>query len=417
MRTFQVLRRLVWRQWGGIETVVVSLSRALQSAGVKTDILCTSALDHPGVEDADGLHIRRFGYSYLRAPLLPSDRNALDRKGGNPLVPGIIRAILSDPQLDLVACHTMARMGASVRAACRARGIPYVVTLHGGYFHVPKDEQELLRAPTRRSIDLGRPLDLAFGASRYLADAAAILCLAEDELAACREQYPDVPSHRLRNGVDTERFSHANAGHGVSFRRSHGIPDRAPLVVCLARVDPQKGQDVLLRAAARLLRDHPALHVALVGPETVESFATTLRESARRAGLGDRFRLLGPLGFADTALPGAYHAADVVVLPSRHEPFGVVLLEAWAAGRAVVASAVGGIPGFVEHERTGLLVPPGDDKALAAALHRALADPDLRRSLGEAGRAEARARFDWATVTANVRGIYEQALTTTRRRW
>ncbi|GMV40550.1 MAG: glycosyl transferase family 1 [Myxococcales bacterium] len=417
MRTFQVLRRLVWGQWGGIETVVVSLSRALQRAGVETEVLCTAALDRPGEEDADGLHIRRFAYSYLRAPLMRRDRDALDRKGGNPLVPGLIRAILSQKELDLVACHTMARMGGSVRAACRMRGIPYVVTLHGGYFHVPKNEQVQLRAPTRRSVDLGRPLDLAFGASRYLADAAAILCLAEDELHACRERLPGVPSYRLRNGVDTDRFAGATAGDGLSFRRRHGIPDDAPLVLCLARVDPQKGQDVLLRATARLIRRHPALHVAVVGPETVASFAEELRKAAGAAGLADRFRLVGPVGFSDPALPGAYRAADIFVLPSRHEPFGVVLLEAWAAGRPVVASAVGGIPGFVEHERTGLLVPSDDEVALAAALDRALGDPSLRRALGQAGQAEARARFDWAAITAEVRSIYDDAVRTTRRRW
>lgn len=417
MRTFQVLRRLVWSQWGGIETVVVSLSRALQQSGVSADILCTAALDQPGVEDAGGLHIRRFRYSYLRAPLLSRDRAALDRKGGNPLVPGLAKAILTEPGLDLVACHTMARMGATVRSACRARGIPYVVTLHGGHFLIPESEQALLRAPTRRSVDLGRPLDSAFGADRYLADAAAIFCLAEDELEACQEQFPGVPAHRLRNGVDTQRFAATTENDARAFRQGAGIPLGAPLVLCVARVDPQKGQDVLLQAAGRLLRDHPDLHVLCVGPETVTTFADELRRDAARAGLGERFRLLGSIGFGDDRLPAAYRAADVCVLPSRHEPFGVVLLEAWAAGRPVVASRVGGIPGFVRHGRSGLLVRPGDDEALTDAIGRVLADPALGRRLGEAGRAEAVASYDWAAVTGAVRAVYDEAIRGVKKRW
>ena len=417
MRTFQVLRRLVWSQWGGIETVVVSLSRALQRAGVSTDILCTAALDEPGVEDADGLRIRRMRYSYLRAPLMRADRDALDRKGGNPLVPGLATAILTAPGLDLVACHTMARMGASVRAACRLRGIPYVVTLHGGHFRVPKAEQASLREPTRRSVDLGKPLDYAFGASRYLADAAAILCLAEDELDACKAMHPHVPAYRMRNGVDTARFAAVTDEDAAAFRRETGVPPTAPLVLSVARVDPQKGQDILLKATARLAERYPDLQVLIVGPETVKSYASQLREDAARLGLGDRFRLIGSISYADPRLAAAFRAADVFALPSRHEPFGVVLLEAWAAGKAVVASRVGGIPGFVRSGHSGLLVRPESDESLAAALDRALGDPDLRARLGAVGRAEAIARYDWAAVTADVRQVYDEALRSAKRRW
>ena len=413
MRTYQVLRRFVADEWGGIETVVLSLSGALCDHGAETEILCTSALSRPGEETFSGLKVRRLPYSYLRFPLLPRDRLALDRKGGNPFVPGLARAIVEDRGLSLVACHTMARMGGAVRAACRLRGIPYVVTLHGGHFHIPGGEQEVLRAPTRRSVDLGRPLDLALGTRRLLDDAAAILCLGREELESTRRTHPHVPSHALPNGVDVARFEAATADDARALRLRRGIPLDARLVLCVARIDPQKGQDVLLRAIAALGR--PDVHVALVGPVTVAGFDQSLRGIAEEAGLTGRVHRLGSLRFSDPDLAAVYRAADVFALPSRHEPFGIVLLEAWAASRPVVASRVGGVPDFVTDGATGLLVPPEDPRALAAALGRALSEPGLAESLAAAGHREARDRYDWRAVARRVLSIYDDAVRDHRR--
>jgi glycosyltransferase involved in cell wall biosynthesis len=108
----------------------------------------------------------------------------------------------------------------------------------------------------------------------------------------------------------------------------------------------------------------------------------------------------------------AFHAADTFVLPSLHEPFGIVVLEAWSAGRAVVASRAGGLKALVEEGRTGLTFDPAAAdaaEALAAALARVADDAGLRARLGAAGREEARGRYDWPRIAAQLETIYRTA--------
>jgi glycosyltransferase involved in cell wall biosynthesis len=151
-----------------------------------------------------------------------------------------------------------------------------------------------------------------------------------------------------------------------------------PCLLTAASLVERKGIDVLLRALARLSAEEspPTLWIAGGGPER-----GALLELARQLALGDRVRFLG----ARRDLPDLLAACDVFVLPSRHEGLGVAALEAMAAGRAVVASRVGGLAEAVAHERTGLLVPPDDPPALAGALARLLGDARLRERLAAAG--------------------------------
>jgi glycosyltransferase involved in cell wall biosynthesis len=119
----------------------------------------------------------------------------------------------------------------------------------------------------------------------------------------------------------------------------------------------------------------------------------------------------GALGFVPhNELERLYARAAVVACPSRREGFGVVCAEAMAYGRPVVAGDVGGLRDLVRHEETGLLVPPGDVRALRAALHRLLADPDLRRRFGEAGRARVAEHFTWQRFGDETLRAYEDAL-------
>jgi glycosyltransferase involved in cell wall biosynthesis len=164
----------------------------------------------------------------------------------------------------------------------------------------------------------------------------------------------------IRYGLDPARLPR---GDGAAFRAAMGVAADAPLAVAVARLSRQKGLDLLVEAAKSLRSSDPAARVVLVGRGEEER---ALRDLVRARGLGGTVLFAGFL-----ADPGpAFAAADVVVLPSRWEGFGLAALEAMAAGRPVVAAAVGGLPEVLGD--TGTLVPPGDAKALAEALRQAL---------------------------------------------
>jgi len=165
-----------------------------------------------------------------------------------------------------------------------------------------------------------------------------------------------------------------------------GEPADPPEVLFVGRLSPEKGILDLVQAA-----DGIPLTVAGDGP---------LRD-----------RVPGALGFVQhTALPPLYERAAVVAVPSHREGFGVACAEAMAHARPVVASAVGGLLDLVVDGETGVLVPPRDVPALRGALERLLADPDLRRRLGQAGRARVQERFSWPAVTDATIAAYEDAL-------
>jgi glycosyltransferase involved in cell wall biosynthesis len=181
-------------------------------------------------------------------------------------------------------------------------------------------------------------------------------------------------------GVDTDRFHPAPPAPRV--RASLTSDPAAPLVAILGRVDPEKGVDVVLRAAAAL----PDVHVAVVGAPNVagEAFGAELARLGAEL-LGDRVRFVGPR--AD--VPDVLRAVDVLVNASRAEPFGRTVLEAQACGVCVIGTRSGGIPEFVRDGESGVLVPPGDVDALAGALRRLLGDRALRATLRDGGLATA----------------------------
>jgi glycosyltransferase involved in cell wall biosynthesis len=191
------------------------------------------------------------------------------------------------------------------------------------------------------------------------------------EAGARAERIAVVPS-----AVDPAALHPQRAREAV--RAELGANAGEPCLLTAAALVERKGIDVLLRALARLFaEDGPAtLWIAGDGPER-----GALEQLARELALGDRVRFLG----ARRDVPDLLAACDVFVLPSRHEGLGVAALEAMAAGRAVVASGVGGLAEAVAHERTGLLVPPDDPPALAGALARLLGDARLRERLAAAG--------------------------------
>ncbi|ORJ61882.1 glycosyltransferase [Mycobacterium simiae] len=178
-------------------------------------------------------------------------------------------------------------------------------------------------------------------------------------------------------------------------------------IVSVGRLVPRKGFETLIRALPQI----PGAELVIVGgPESValadDSHAQHLQRLAADLGVGDRVRLLG--GISRTEMPAVLRSADVVACTPWYEPFGIVPLEAMACGAPVIAAAVGGIRDTVVDDVTGLLVPPRDPNAVAAAANALLRDGSRRAALGDAGRQRARARYTWDRVAADTERIYEK---------
>jgi starch synthase len=186
----------------------------------------------------------------------------------------------------------------------------------------------------------------------------------------------------------------------------HGVDPRRPYVIFVGRITRQKGLPVLLRAASGLIPE-AQLVICAGQADTPEQLAevTELVDGLRATRSGV---LWIPEMLPKREVIQLLSHATMFACPSVYEPLGIVNLEAMACGTAVVASRTGGIPEVVADGETGLLVPPGDDERLAAALNALLADPDRARAMGQAGRKRAVAEFGWPAIAAQTAALYAE---------
>jgi D-inositol-3-phosphate glycosyltransferase len=315
---------------------------------------------------------------------------------------GVIDAIRQQGDTDAIHANYWLS-GVAGHAIKHELELPLVSTFHTlARVKVEVDEQESAER-VRAEADVIRCSD-------------AILANCEEEADDLRRHY-DAPAERIEivpPGVDHAFFSpgdrdgaRAALGLGPAGRYSElGGRDAVqhPVLLFVGRIQPLKGLDVAIGALAQLARDDAEL-VVVGGPSGLAGPAELARVQALADDLGVRGRIRFVPPQPHHLLSTWYRAADVVLVPSRAESFGLVALEAAACGAPVVASDVGGLRTIVDDGHTGFLVDSRDPSAFAVAVDKLLADPALAAAMGAAG-AERAGAFTWSTAAARLRRLY-----------
>ncbi|HKO31868.1 MAG TPA: glycosyltransferase [Nitrospiraceae bacterium] len=218
-----------------------------------------------------------------------------------------------------------------------------------------------------------------------------------DRAVGKADRFAVVPS-----GIDRERFGRARA-QGKQLPDWFGCPPDALVVGSVGWLTDIKGHEYLIAAVAKLKQDFPALHLVIVGSGGRHD---ALLQQAELAGLRDAVHLLGHRDDIEACLAGM----DLFVLPSLNEGMSRALIEAMIAGLPVIASRVGGIPAVISHERTGLLVPPGDVGALTEALRRFLDRPEWASQLGLVASRSVDSRYGSVSMVRAIESIFAEAL-------
>ena len=397
-----VTRRFVKERWGGTESSVLRLSQELQEHGIDSPVFSTSMFSDPGIDSIENVPVKRYPYTFPWLFLSPSAKRQMALKGGSPLSLGMLWALLREKNVSLIHTHVSNRLGGIARTVAKWRKIPYVVSVHSGYHTLPTAQALKMMEPFKARWEWGKFFGFLLGSRRTLRDADAIICVGKDEFELMKQRFPEQRVHYVPNGVDVARFSQAQA---ELFRLRYSYHHGERIILCLSRIDPQKDQALLIKAFAQIVELDPKLRLVLIGPVTDENYGLEISQLANELGLGDRVKIIPGIDPDNKLLPSAYAAAELFVLPSIHEPFGIVILEAWAAGTPVVASAVGGIPGFTVDQHNVLLLKERDEQALAELMKSVLESRSLARQLVDNGRQEVK-RYDWSEVARRVLQIY-----------
>ena len=290
---------------------------------------------------------------------------------------------LRDQSVSVVHCHDQYSNFFSTLSA-RAAGVPVVIT-----------SKRWLHSPFRYRIANG----IGFRAStRVLANSRSVARSLETDDRLRRDRVVVIP-----NFVDEQAFECPADEVTAAWRAELCLESGAQVIGIVASLSPIKDHAMLMRAVAALVPKWPLVRLVLVGDGTE-------RESLRR--LANELNLDGVVRFAGLRpqLPSFHFLFDVSVLSSVSEGFPNSLVEAMAAGRPIVATNVGGVPDAVRDGENGLLVPPGDPAAFAAALEQLLASPRRRQAMGAAGASRARTEFHARHVVGSLESLYDRLL-------
>jgi glycosyltransferase involved in cell wall biosynthesis len=202
------------------------------------------------------------------------------------------------------------------------------------------------------------------------------------------------------NGIDPDDWS-PGAGR-VQARRDLGIPPNAPVVLTVCRLFPEKGPGDLIKALPALRAERADVRLVVVGEEMVRGYRDELERLSRDLGVADSVLFTG----RRSDVPHLMAAADIYAMPSLHEPFGLVYLEAMAMQLPVVALRSGGAPEVIEDGRTGLLSEPGDIEGLSDHIVTLLRNPDRRLGMGAHGRRRVETRYTAVQMARGVADVY-----------
>ncbi|MEM1008660.1 MAG: glycosyltransferase family 4 protein, partial [Myxococcota bacterium] len=393
--------------WGGMETRVLELAKQQQILSKQPRILTSSIYEQPGTDHIQGIEIQRHAYLYPSWGLDQKTRASMDQVGGNLISWPLFYELCKTPKLDLVHAHCTRRLGGLGWLASRLRRVPFVVSLHGDVLTLASAQEQRFQDMAQRGLEWGKAIGWLVRARALLEEADAIIAVGHEEWSALR-QHPKISPERVHfvpGGVHFERFS---KGYPQTWRQRLQLDAQQKLLVQVGRIDPQKNQMLTLHLLQGLRQCGMAAHLLWIGAVTDEGYQERLQQQIAALRLQDHVHHAS-VSYQDQALVDAFHAADLMLMPSIHEPFGLTVIEGWCAQKPVVASDLGGLRQLVDDKRDGYRRAVHDPQAWIEACTDLLNQPEKAQKMGQAGFEKVQSQYLWKHVVQNVDHVYAHA--------
>ncbi|HHV63111.1 MAG TPA: glycosyltransferase family 4 protein [Firmicutes bacterium] len=372
---------------GGLARHVQQLSRALVTAGLDVEVVTCGTPGAADMEDDRGVRIHRIAMNNPAPPdfltwVMQLNLNMLEKAYEN---------IVAGGPYDIVHAHDWL-VAYAAKALKHSQRAPLVATIH--------------------ATEWGRNWGLHNDLQRYISNVEWWLCFEAWRVICCSEymrhelqtifQLPGDKIRVLPNGVDPAEFQIKPDNDLASFRRSYAAPDEK-LIFFVGRLVHEKGVHILIEAVPKILHYWNKSKVVIAGKGPADAY---LKDRARSLGVYDRIYFTGYID--DDTRNRLYKCADVAVVPSLYEPFGITALEAMAAGTPVVVSDVGGLGEVVRHGITGWKSYAGNPNSLADGILHLIYRPDLAYKLKENAYREVTTRYSWSSIANGTTGLYDE---------
>lgn len=408
MRVAHLLRKLDPAEWSGTEMALQRMLDGLRANGVRPVVFCPQ-LEKNGEPDPlerSGVQVERFRAFVPVLGMSRERKRQLVSVGGNLMSFQLIGRLWREKDVSVVHTHTLGRIGGVGLTVAKQRKLPFVVTIHGGLFDLPKKLQESFNAPLEQGWEWGKLFGLLFQSHRLLCDADAILTCNAREAALMQEKFPGKTVQVQPHGVPLQVYRQDQRQAALeAFPQLVG----REVLLCLGRLDPVKNQEWLLEQLPAIVQRHPGVLLVMAGPCTDEPYGRALEKQIAQLGLASHVLLTGLLPPNDPRVVGLLQVARALVLPSLSETFGLVILEAWAAGTMVLATRASGPAALVRHGENGWLFDLESPTGFHEALDRTLCDAVLDRQMVERGR-EVAAQYDIGALAARLKNLYAELI-------
>lgn len=390
------------------------LIQGLQQHGISSRV---HAPHHPNANDTDllraaGAEIQRYRAFVPVAGISAAQREALISWGGNLFSFDLFWQLRASGA-DVMHSHALNRLAGISLLAARTRGVPHVITLHGGALDIPDEVNARLTAPLKGGFEWGKSLGMLVRSRRVLRNTDAIFTCNPREAALLQKKYPAQRIIVQPHSVPAAEY--AIDSRGAARQAFPQIAGR-DLIIKVARLDPAKNLPWLVRQMPAIKRRHPRAMLVLAGAGTTQSVVEELHSEISRLGLSNDVLLTGGLGLGSAELIGLIQSARLLVLSSTAEPFGIVILEAWAAGTPVLSSRTSGAASLIENGRTGLLYNLDQAADFHSGIDTLMLNNKLHRHLRAEAREHVRAEFDVPTIGRRVARVYEELIEAKKRK-
>lgn len=406
MEIIHVLRKYNPAEWGGTETAMQNLFDGLRHHAVQSVMYCPRVEKNNAVDPIAqaGYPVKFFNACVPIWGISRQQKNDLIANGGNLFSFDLMGSLRRERGAKVIHAHTLGRLGAIAQTVARHRKLPFVVTVHGGAMDLPAAMRKTLSTPTG-GWEWGKVFGGILKSRQLFQRADAIVTCNGREAELLGQNFPGkrivVQSHSVR----TELYQR---DYRELARREFPQIQGKQVLLSLGRIDPVKNQGWLLDQAPEMFRRHPQALLVLVGACTDQAYGEMVKRKIREAGLEDRVLLTGGLPPADPRLVGLFQNSRALILPSVSETFGLVILEAWAAGTTVMSSRTSGPSSLIQHRENGWLFDLENPRSFLECVDEALGKPELTAQFAEAGRRVIAAKHDANVLAGRMRDLYAE---------